>query len=97
MVIYHIDMIILGYRCGIWANDMRDDSIDTVISHIDMGHLVTLCPADPTFSRHSWRTWLAPRSLCAARHASRAAFTKRRKLKLKAKFESGSSYSSSKR
>jgi len=30
------------YRLGIWANDMADDSIDTVISHIDMGYLVTL-------------------------------------------------------
>jgi hypothetical protein len=31
-----------GYRFGIWANDMGDDSIVTVISHIDMGYLVTL-------------------------------------------------------
>jgi hypothetical protein len=31
-----------GYRYGIWANDMGDDSIDTVISHIDMGYPVTL-------------------------------------------------------
>jgi len=31
-----------GYRYGIWANDMGDDNIDTVISHIDMGYLVTL-------------------------------------------------------
>ncbi len=31
-----------GYRYGIWANDMGDDSIDMVISHIDMGYLVTL-------------------------------------------------------
>jgi len=31
-----------GYRYGIWANDMADDSIDMIISHIDMGHLVTL-------------------------------------------------------
>jgi len=31
-----------GYRYGIWANDMGDDTIDTVISHIDMGYLVTL-------------------------------------------------------
>jgi len=38
MVIYHFNMVILG----IWANDMGDDSIDTVISHIDMGYLVTL-------------------------------------------------------
>ena len=30
------------YRYGIWTNDMGDDSIDTVISHIDMGYLVTL-------------------------------------------------------
>jgi len=27
-----------GYRYGIWANDMGDVSIDTVISHIDMGY-----------------------------------------------------------
>ena len=26
-----------GYRYGIWADNMGDDSIDTVISHIDMG------------------------------------------------------------
>jgi hypothetical protein len=32
----------LGYRYGIWANDMGDDSIDKVISHIDMGYPVTL-------------------------------------------------------
>jgi hypothetical protein len=31
-----------GYRYGIWANDMGDDSIDTVISQIAMGYLVTL-------------------------------------------------------
>ena len=31
-----------GYRCGIWANDMGDDRIDTVIRHIDIGYLVTL-------------------------------------------------------
>ena len=40
------------------ANDMGDDSIDTVISHIDMGYLVTLprCPSAPlstnTAQRH---------------------------------------------
>jgi len=28
-------------RYGIWANDTGDDSIDTVISHIDTGHLDT--------------------------------------------------------
>jgi len=33
-----------GYRYGIWAKDMGDDSIDMVISHIDMGYLVTLLP-----------------------------------------------------
>jgi hypothetical protein len=32
----------LPYRYGIWADDMGDDSIGTVISHIDMGYLVTL-------------------------------------------------------
>jgi hypothetical protein len=31
-----------GYRYGIWANDVEDDSIDTVISHIDMGYHVRL-------------------------------------------------------
>jgi len=41
MVIYHIDMVVLD-RYGRWANDMGDDSIDMVISHIDMGYLVTL-------------------------------------------------------
>jgi hypothetical protein len=32
------------HRYGIWAtrNDMGDDSIDTFISHIDMGYLLTL-------------------------------------------------------
>jgi hypothetical protein len=30
------------YRYGIWANDMGDDSIDMIISHIDMGYIVTL-------------------------------------------------------
>jgi len=30
------------YRYGIWASDMGDDSIDTVISHIDMGHLLNV-------------------------------------------------------
>jgi hypothetical protein len=35
-----------GYRYGIWANYMGDDSINTVISHIDIGYLVTLpCPS----------------------------------------------------
>ena len=29
-------------RYAIWANDMGDDSIDKVISHIDMEYLVTL-------------------------------------------------------
>jgi len=31
-----------GYRCGIWANDMGDDSNDTAIPDIDMKYLVTL-------------------------------------------------------
>jgi hypothetical protein len=31
-----------GYRIEIWANAMGDISIDTVISYIDMGCLVTL-------------------------------------------------------
>jgi hypothetical protein len=31
-----------GYRYGISADDMGDDSIDTVILDIDMGYLVTL-------------------------------------------------------
>jgi hypothetical protein len=30
------------YRYGIWANDMGDDRIDMVISHINMGYLLTL-------------------------------------------------------
>ena len=41
-VIYHIDMVILDIDMGDEANDMGDDNIDTVISHIDMGYLVTL-------------------------------------------------------
>jgi len=36
-----------GYRYGTWADDMRDDSIDVVISHVDMGYLVTLDPPGP--------------------------------------------------
>jgi len=41
-----------GYRYGIWANDMGDDSIHTVILCIDMGYLVTLAHAQtmPTTS-----------------------------------------------
>ena len=35
----------MGDRYGIRANDMGDDSIDTVISHIDMGYVVTLVTA----------------------------------------------------
>jgi hypothetical protein len=31
-----------AYRYEMWANDMGDESIDTVICHIDMGYLVTL-------------------------------------------------------
>jgi len=31
-----------GYRCWIWANDMRDGCIDMVIVDIDMGYLDTL-------------------------------------------------------
>jgi hypothetical protein len=31
-----------GYRYGIWSHDMGDDRIDMVISHGDMGYLVTL-------------------------------------------------------
>jgi len=42
MVIYHIDMVILDIDMGDEANDVGDDRIDTVISHIDMGYLVTL-------------------------------------------------------
>ena len=42
MVIYHIDMVILEIDMGDEANDMGDERIDTVISHIDMGYLVTL-------------------------------------------------------
>jgi hypothetical protein len=44
MVIYHIDMVILDIYMGDEDNDMGDDSIDTVISHIDMRYLVTLHP-----------------------------------------------------
>jgi len=31
-----------GYGCEIWADDVGEDSIDTVILDIDMGYLVTL-------------------------------------------------------
>jgi hypothetical protein len=33
-----------GYRYGIWAHDMGDHSIYTVILQIDMAYLVTLLP-----------------------------------------------------
>jgi hypothetical protein len=53
MVIYHIDMVILDVDMGDEANDMGDDSIHAVISHIDMGYLVTLpvvrSPSSPWF------------------------------------------------
>ena len=39
------------YRYGLWANDKGDDGIDTVISHIDMGYLVTLLPAPTEAAR----------------------------------------------
>ena len=42
---------ILSCRYGIWANDMGDDGIDTVVSHIDMGYLVTLVPT----RRRGWQ------------------------------------------
>jgi len=42
MFIYHIDIVILDIDMGDEANDMGDDRIDTVISHIDMGYLVPL-------------------------------------------------------
>jgi hypothetical protein len=42
MGIYHIDMVILDIDMGDEANDMGDDKIDTVISHIDMGYHDTL-------------------------------------------------------
>jgi hypothetical protein len=35
-------MVILDIDMGDEANDMGDDRINTVISHIDMGYLVTL-------------------------------------------------------
>jgi hypothetical protein len=31
-----------GYQYGIWAVDMRDDNVDMVMLHIDMGYLVAL-------------------------------------------------------
>ena len=31
-----------GHRYETWANDMGDDSIDSVIGRIDMGYSVTL-------------------------------------------------------
>ena len=51
-----------GDRYGLWANDMGDDNIDIVISHIDMGYLVTL--------------WHTPRH-AAARHGRAAELGKR--------------------
>jgi len=53
MVIYHID------RHGIWANDMGDDNIDKVISHIDMGYLVTLV-GTTNIARHVSETHFEP-------------------------------------
>jgi hypothetical protein len=40
-----------GYRYGIWANDMGDDSIDMVILDMDIGYLVTL-PGSRTTTHH---------------------------------------------
>jgi len=31
-----------GHRCGIWPNDVGDESIDMVILQIDMGYIVPL-------------------------------------------------------
>ena len=42
MVFYNIDMFILDIDMGDEANDMGDVRIDMVISHIDMGYLVSL-------------------------------------------------------
>jgi hypothetical protein len=41
-------MVTLDIDMGDEANDMGDDRIDTVISHIDMGYLVTLGMAMPS-------------------------------------------------
>jgi hypothetical protein len=45
-----------GYRYGIRANDVGDDSIDMVILHVDMGYLVTL-PAAAAAARPPRRAW----------------------------------------
>jgi hypothetical protein len=50
-------MVILDIDMGDEANDMGDDSIDTVISHIDMGYLVTL--GQGRGRRVSWRAAVA--------------------------------------
>jgi hypothetical protein len=41
------DWTSMGYQYGVRANDMGDDSIDTIICHIDTGYLVTLCTGTP--------------------------------------------------
>jgi hypothetical protein len=37
-----VDNVGVCYRYGIWAHDTRDDSIDAVISHLDMECFVAL-------------------------------------------------------
>jgi hypothetical protein len=61
MVIYHIDTVIPDIDMGDEANDMGDDSMDTVISHSDMGYLVTL--AVPRALEHAGVVPLQPRQL----------------------------------
>jgi len=39
-----------GYRYGIWANDLGEDRINTVILDIHMGYLVTLLTPHMAFA-----------------------------------------------
>ena len=54
-----------GYRCRIWANDMGDDSIDMVISHVDMGYLLTLVYTPASSSRRRSATSMGSASVCS--------------------------------
>jgi len=53
-----------GYRCGIWTDDVGDNSIDLVILNIDMGYLVTLAQSSDTMP--PWHIRAGPAALVDA-------------------------------
>ena len=55
-----------GYQYGIRTNDMGDGSIDMVISHINMGHLITLEWAPPAPHDAPVVTWRPVAHYCGA-------------------------------